>query len=78
LRRCLRAASISIVLTGVLTGCGSGEPERTNAAATNTRYFEKYKNLVKDGKPVWKPGMKMPKIEGMPKSEAPRSKPGKP
>jgi hypothetical protein len=78
LRRCLHAAPLSIVLACILTGCGSGEPERTNAATTNTRYGEKFKNLVKDGKPIWKPGMKMPKIEGMPRSEAPRPKPGKP
>jgi hypothetical protein len=78
LRRRLHAAPLSLGLACILTGCGSGQPERTNAATTNMRYGAKFKNLVKDGKPIWRPGMKMPKIEGMPKSAAPRSKPGKP
>lgn len=72
MRRCLRAASVPIVLAWFLTGCGSGETERTGAANASRRYGEKYKHLIKDGKPIWRPGMpkKLPSAKSKPKAAA--------
>jgi hypothetical protein len=73
LDRCLRAATGLVVLVGLGSGCGRGEPEvpaskvDLSKVGGNQRlqFKEEYKQMIgKDGKFMMKPGMKTPPKTG--------------